>query len=58
MGVDGTSTWRQGVEPTLKPPPAEKSSKYVDQPTLTAGAVKRDLGDLLALESIVTEMAS
>jgi hypothetical protein len=43
MGVYGTSTWFQGVSPTPPPHPAAPSSNCQTVPTISAGAVKREL---------------
>jgi len=51
MGVYGTSTWFQGVNPTPPPHPAASSSNCVTVPTVTVSPAKRSIA-----ERIVNEM--
>ena len=41
MGVYGTSTWFQGVNPTPTPHPAAPSSACQSYPTITASPLRR-----------------
>lgn len=43
MGIYGTSTWHQGTSPTPSAHPVASSSECQSLPTITGGAVKRDL---------------